>query len=275
MNPVTILIGFKTKHGVLLASDSQTTYGTEKRLNARKILPVTFKDGHSGLVAQAGNVTTGGAAVDLLAMLCSQSPVENEHSFGYLAETAVRALRDKMRDQQGGCTHEKLNQFIRNEGLDCELMLASFVNQKPQIFTINLLVGISAMERSQLSVLGCGGSLASFLLRDTEHLAENGFGETMCIALSAIEKVKQFDAFCGGPARIGYLGGNGKVIIPEDLWIETVASEINNLDKEDKVNRIKRVEDMLTLMQNVSDDFENEVNAEQEAEERSKINPPQ
>jgi 20S proteasome alpha/beta subunit len=63
-NIMTIIVGLICKDGIVLAGDSQTTTGTSKRCDAKKFALVKFTDAEV-LVAQAGNASTAGRAIEI------------------------------------------------------------------------------------------------------------------------------------------------------------------------------------------------------------------
>jgi len=254
---VTVIIGLKTKHGICLASDSQTTYGSAKRTDARKISAITFSNNATGLVAQAGSAVTGGRAVEILTDLAAKTSLDHPRVFADLGAIAMRKLKDELRAQQGDCSMAELREYVFRGQLDCELMLANYFNGKPCVYMISLDIGIATLEQSDYAVCGCGGNLATFLLRDRPEIAELEPTAAIALSVHVIEQVKEADAFCGGPTKIGYLHNNGKVSVPSHLHIEKLVTALKSCDQDLAKQRRESINAVLWKAVELWDEMDN------------------
>jgi hypothetical protein len=124
LNPhpkVTVAIGLiSSKKGrpphMIFASDSQTTYGAAKSLDAQKISVVNFADAQV-LVAQSGLAELADAAIEIMRKRAKDVPLENEESAAKIVQESVRELRNHFLEINRGCnfTEDGWKSFFRDE----------------------------------------------------------------------------------------------------------------------------------------------------------------
>jgi hypothetical protein len=124
------------------------------------------------------------------------------------AEKAIRDERARLRSVHFDCTSEKLQEIIRQEELNCALMIAHRDDEAVRIDTIDLLMAIPQRSRRVFEAIGSGSDLATYLLGD---LCEPGMSFAMAalIAVRVVEIVKANDTYCGGPTRLGLIRLSG------------------------------------------------------------------
>ena len=190
-----------SKDAIVLASDSQTTFGTVAQLDVEKITKLRFSDAVA-LVAQSGSAVHSGRAVEILESLAKDQPLTDYRTVADLAQKAMRSLKDELRFQNGDCTMDWLHEHMLKNGTCCELMLAYFFDGKPYIYTIDMMVGIANRKTSHYAAIGCGSNLGNYLL--AEYAKSDMESEFAAItSIYVVETVKKHDAFCGGPTKIG------------------------------------------------------------------------
>src|ERR1043165_1151921 len=201
--PATLILGIVCKDGIVVASDSQTTWGSGKSWDAKKMTEMDYPYGKV-LVAEAGAVITSSKTVECLGELAKDGHLFDKHGLRELAEKAIKKTRDDLRHQQFDCTSEEFREFLIVEELNCELMMAHYEGKEPRIDTITLNLGLANRAKSFFEAVGTGGDLASCLLTDlcTPELECN---IASVIAVHVVEKVKRHDPYCGGPTKIGIL----------------------------------------------------------------------
>jgi 20S proteasome alpha/beta subunit len=201
--PVTLIVGILCKDGIVVAADSQTSWDTGKRYDANKMTDMKYSFGRA-LIAQSGAVITSQAIIEELKKLSNKSEAFEFPSLAGLAAQSVRKVRDKLRFQHFDCSAEELQSIIREEGLDCALMIADHSGKEPRIDTVNLLVGIPSRSQSYFETIGSGSDLATMLLTDlcTPNMEMR---LAAIIAVHVVELVKRHDPYCGGPTRLGML----------------------------------------------------------------------
>src|SRR6266540_918011 len=201
--PVTLIVGIVCPDGIVVASDSQTTWGSGKSWTAQKMTEMIYAYGRT-LVAESGAVLTSAAVVGKLSEMANDKKLFGEHSLSELAESAVRKVRDKLRSQNFDCSSEELQQFIEANELDAELMIAQYVGIAAQIDTIKLSIGLSHRAKSFFETVGSGSDLANYLLTDLCDPKMNS-REASVIAVHTVETVKRHNPYCGGPTKLGIL----------------------------------------------------------------------
>jgi 20S proteasome alpha/beta subunit len=202
-NPVTIIVGIICKDAVVLASDSQTTSGTTKRTDTEKIIRVEFSN-FSALVAQAGYATFSGQAIEIFTNLAKGKEITDGRMVAEMAEQTMRQLKDRIRYQQGDCTMEELRDFVWKHEMGCELMVAYYLEGKPHLFTIDMVVGIANKVNSYYEAIGCGANLGSYLLSEYA-MPQMMPNYAATIAIMVVNTVKSHDAYCGGETKVGIL----------------------------------------------------------------------
>src|SRR2546430_1547556 len=107
---------------------------------------------------------------------------------------------------------------------------ANYCGGLPYIYTIEFPAAVPTKQK-QHAAIGCGANLAEFLLSwfDTGQML---FIEGMVTALYIIEEVKKYDAYCGGPAQLGYISfeDNHVARMPAEV-VSFLGDEMDLLDK--------------------------------------------
>jgi 20S proteasome alpha/beta subunit len=205
---VTIIIGIICKNSIVLASDSQTTYGTIQRLDTPKISTLDFANVEV-LIAQSGNVTLSARAVEILTELSAGKKLDDYRAVADMAQKALRKVKDELREQNFDCGSEELHKHIHQNGLNFELMIAHFYNGKPYIYTIDFAVGIATKSSHPFIAIGCGSGLATYILSWFGIGKSMPTNHGMIAALYTIEEVKKVDPYCGGKTRVAILAPGG------------------------------------------------------------------
>jgi 20S proteasome alpha/beta subunit len=199
--PVTLIVGIICKDGIVMAGDSQTTWGTGKSYSANKMKELESVEKRV-LIAESGAEITSSKAVEYLDLLLRENGVHT--NVPELAAKAVRQVRTDLRKQQFDCTAEELQNYIYREELDCELMMAHYENGHPKIDTIRLSAGIPKRAKSFFETVGSGSDLANYVLTD---LCNPNMETDMAsvFAVQAVEIAKRHDPYCGGPVKLGVM----------------------------------------------------------------------
>lgn len=201
--PVTLLAGIICKDGIVVAGDSQTTWGSGKSWSANKMTELSLPFGRRALVAESGTVISSSRVTEHLAELAEDTELFKQHGLSGLAELAVKKVRDHLRHQQFDCTSEEFQDFIDRQEMDCALMLAYYDNI-PRIETISLSLGMIQRAKSFFEVLGSGSDLADYILTDL-CIPDLEWSVASVIAVHTVEMVKRHDPYVGGPTKVGIL----------------------------------------------------------------------
>lgn len=140
--PVTLIVGIICKDGIVVASDSQTTWGTGKSWDAKKMNELEHIYGRA-LVAEAGAVITSSKAIEELQRLATIHEEVKKDGLAALLESSARQVREKLRLHHASCSSEELREIIRDEGLDFALMLAHYDYKTPRIDTVSMTIGLA------------------------------------------------------------------------------------------------------------------------------------
>jgi ATP-dependent protease HslVU (ClpYQ) peptidase subunit len=162
--PVTLILGIICKDGVVISADSQTTWGSKKSWNARKM--TGFGSAHGQvLVAESGSVLSSQRIAEGLEAIC-QDQAFAALSMRDCAEKAAMNERSRLRSVHFDCTSEELQRNIEINELDCSLMIAHQFEGTPSIDTIDLSTATVFRCKGIFEAIGSGSDLASYLLED-------------------------------------------------------------------------------------------------------------
>jgi hypothetical protein len=220
-SPVTIIVGIKCyEHGgegIVITSDSRTTdaagYCND---NAEKLHVVSFKDGNTVIVAEAGNADFSGLAIEQFENLAATEKLNDYRTAAECLGSAVARLKDKIREQQRS-TCDELQKYLADRSF--ELMLAYYWDGKPIIFTLQLEDGLPVLRKNAYCAIGCGHVLADFIISRVDLSHGFGTGAGMWLGVYAVEEIKKLDTRCGGKTRgavIEYKDGKSVSIISRD-----------------------------------------------------------
>ena len=169
---VTIAIGLISKPkglapSIIFASDSQTTYGSTKSLDAQKISIIDFADTQV-LVAQAGTAELADKAIEIMRKLAKDTPFENEETVSKIAVQAIREIRNHLKELNIGCvtTEDGWKRFFYEQNY-FQLLVGCFYNWKPYMFTVDIDTCMSIPVKNQYAAIGGGKNMGEFLIRES------------------------------------------------------------------------------------------------------------
>jgi 20S proteasome alpha/beta subunit len=232
-----------------------------KRTDAEKISSVQFSTGEV-LVANAGNAGNSARAIELLAQMAKDKPIDDYRAPADLARFAMTQLKQELRQQYGNCSASEFQDLIWKEELQSELLLGYYYDNKPYLFKIDLAVGRSDKEASWYAALGSGSNLGSYLL--SEHTAPDmSSGLVISIASHVLETVCKHDAYCSLPAKVGLIVndiitfakandslpntihptayGRGMVLIASQNMAATWAKKLGKIIESERLKRNRRI----------------------------------
>ena len=217
--PVTVIVGIICKCGIVLASDSQTTFSDDsKRCDSEKIRLIKFKDSDDKvLIAQSGRVETSSRIIDVMERLAAERKLENEETVLKTVQDAMRKVRDELRYQHFDCSAEELKKIMFDESLNCGLMAAHFCNSKPFIHTFDFSSGTTTTSKSFFESTGCGSALANYILSELcSPEMDSRLGEA--IAVYTVDKAIKHVAYCDRPIRLAVVySWKPQWIVPDRL----------------------------------------------------------
>lgn len=200
--PVTLIAGIICADGIVMASDSQTTWQTGKTWRTDKMTELEWIYGRA-LVAESGATVTSALVVEELQGLCKDRAAGK--SLPAVIELAVRKARERLRAQHFGCSSEELQSIIQRNEMECELMIAhNDPSEGPRLDTISFTTGINRRAKGSFDAVGSGADLAGYLLEDLCTASQDcEIGSV--IAVHVVETAKHHDPYCGGPTKLGIL----------------------------------------------------------------------
>lgn len=267
---MTIAIGLISKKlgpnpAILMASDSQLTRETSKRLDSRKIRIIEFPNAQV-LVAQAGLDALSNTAIDLFAKKAKGTPLTEMETPVKLMEESVREVRKHLTDVNQGCnfSDDGWRRYFKEHNFD--LMLGYFFNRNPYLFTIDLDWCLPSPARGSYMAIGIGRDLGEFLIREYMQ-SDPEFHYAWVTAVSVVEKVIDNVNGCDRPTCVGIA-----YPLPEDTinqrqtrnipYAQSQASIVDQAEVKLLIEELKaqeermkptRVEHMTTILQRVSD----------------------
>ena len=186
-----------------MASDSQTTWGSVKRTDTDKISLVDF-DGGAALVAESGTCSLSGVALRLLQEKAKAQKITADDSPAQLAKDAIREVRNDQRSlYPGSHAPETWQRHFRDES-PMGLTIAYWFDGKAKLYTVTIDECMPIPMQGRFIATGCGGDLGEYLLSEF-YVEEQGHFLASIVAAYVVEMVKQHDACCGGPTRLGWV----------------------------------------------------------------------
>jgi hypothetical protein len=203
---MTIAIGLISRNvgpnpAILMATDSQITRETSKRLDSKKIRVIEFSNGHV-LVAQAGPDALSNRAIDIFSKKAKGKPITEVETPARLIEESVRELRKHLIDVNQACnfSDDAWRRYFKENNF--ELIVGYFFNRAPCLYTVDIDWCLPTLVRGSYTAIGVGRDLGEFLLGEYRHL-DPGFENAWPIAVSVVEKVIDNVNGCDRPTRVG------------------------------------------------------------------------
>jgi 20S proteasome alpha/beta subunit len=202
--PVTIIVGIITKDEIVLASDSQTTFGTSKLTDVEKISMVEFSN-TTALVAESGAAEQSGMAVELMQKKARGVKLTDYAMMAELAQQSLREVRSYLIKLNEGCnfTEDKWERYFRDEN-PVELMTANYFEGTPYIYTVSLHTCMANRAKLHYQAIGCGANIGGYMLSELSYPKMDSELAT-AIAVYVVESVKKHDAYCGGATKVAIL----------------------------------------------------------------------
>ena len=204
---MTIIVGIVSDGEIVLASDSQTTFGTSKLTDVDKISTVEFSN-TTALVAESGAAEQSGMAVELLQKKAKNRELTDYAMVAELAQESLREVRNYLIKLNEGCnfSEDKWERYFRDDN-QVELMTANYFEGKPYIHTVSLHTCMANRAKLHYQAIGCGANIGGYLLSELTSPKMDSELAT-AIAVHVVESVKKHDAYCGGATKVAILREN-------------------------------------------------------------------
>ena len=248
--PMTIIAGLIAEDSIILASDSQTTYGVPKDLQAKKVHIVSFKNADV-LVGISGSAELANCVIERFQGKAENVEITDQFTVQELIQSCVRYVMDDIRAAQGRAYFEPraLNDYIQ-EKWKFEIVVGHYVWKKPIFHIINSDLCAANKQTSDWAASGVGADVGGFLLREYSNPKMAYFG-AVTTAIYIVDKVTKYVAGCGGLTQVGALKMSADcqprahLVRPEDI-----AEIVSQLPEVDKETRDKYVSQVQTLLEN-------------------------
>ena len=189
-----------------MACESQITgtlnNPTSKLTDAQKMRLVEFQNGLV-MTAQSGTVLMSQRFIEIFEELARERWIESDRTVPKTAQEAMLALKKEI-CAHFGCRPSTINKTLLHEGIKVECMFAYYMETAPFIYTITLYHGIPEPMRDQFVAIGCGDSLAEYLL-DSNLVPDIPDNHGALVAINVIETVKKYDSGCSGQTHVSLL----------------------------------------------------------------------
>ena len=201
---MTIGIGMICKESIVLASDSQASYGgpsTHKRTDTQKIVEANFS-GTKACISMAGGIQFFNALAEKIELLAPTTEINSRRSVADVVQGAVRALKSELMGQAVGPQQsgERWDAIFRDSG--CELMIAYYFEERmPCLYEVDFSLGLVVPVKTQFHVVGCAFELADFILADAP-IGQMSTVQAMAVAAYVVEMAKNHDQKCGGRTQM-------------------------------------------------------------------------
>jgi len=208
---MTLIVGIKCKDAVVLAADSQISYGhSSLRTDIQKIEQVDFAN-MPVLVALADHVSNAGKFIDKFRKSASKLSPQTIEEIGSISQSVMTELRQEIRAKYDNCRAPKLDKIIAEKSLNCSMTIAAYINNESHLIKIDLMDCSYDRSRALYETDGCGASLADYILKEYHQPNEN-FELTALLAAYTVWRVTKHDRYCRQPLVMGAVMRPGGIL---------------------------------------------------------------
>lgn len=229
--PVTIIVGIICKDGIVVASDSQTSWGhSSKKTNVEKIHSVKFSNA-IGIIAGSGSIYTSGDVIESVVRACVGAELTDHRQLAECAQAATEKLRSNLMKPYQGFGANPADFEPLFEQYNFSILTANYFKDKPYLYSLDFPPGIPS-RATKVTAIGCGATLAEFLLSWFDF-SEMSRPQAALTATFIIGEVKKADSFCGGPTQIAFIEPPPKMSVKrfDSKTMEVIESELESESK--------------------------------------------
>jgi hypothetical protein len=209
-SPVTIVSAIIGREGIVMASDSRTTFEDGRiRDDTKKVFTVRLADGFGFLLGHSGHDDLGSRTVETILQLAQQTKIKDYRTCAELVESAFTQLKNDIRAQFMG-TAEELQRHLQNHSFD--IIIAHYYRDEtkdgrlrapqPYIFTGTFSVGVMRRQMDKSFVtIGCGSTIADLVLGGFS-VSDFDYSQTVAMSVYTVGQAKRFDQRCGGKTQV-------------------------------------------------------------------------
>lgn len=195
---VTIIIGIICKDGIVVAADSRTTLDTGgNRDDTEKVHLIQMKK-RRAIIGRSGHDHLSSRVIFDLEKKAQHFTPTDYRSVAELADSVVEGSRNVLRE----LADNQAELQKRFTDYPMTFLLGYYYKRQPYLFKLDLLLGLSSPTKSGHLAIGCAAPLADYILKDVDT-SQMTPEQALVLAIYAVEEVKQNDARCGGPTRVG------------------------------------------------------------------------
>lgn len=241
---MTIIVGLICQDCIIVASDSQTSFGDHKTLVADKIRVVNFAgEGEKILIAQAGCAETSASVIAEVERIAHDCSMGDEKNVVEVIKQSVLRVRQDLRHQHFDCSPEEFKRVIFDQGLDCSLM-AGFYDKagRAHIRIFNFDSTMVREVNGWYASIGIGEPLANYIIEETfTPEIENRLGRA--VAVYVVDKVIQHVRDCFEPIRVAIISPRMEVRYgygDPPVWGEPMVHDPVSVLAQPEIESIKR-----------------------------------
>ena len=227
IEPLTTVIGIKSKDGIILASDSQLTAERMKFLGGSKI----FKINNFIALGSAGSVSQMNMLADALKQKLGEN-ILSDLELRTNIEDVLLELHKNYNLRWSNALEKETNVFHPSSLLAAKLKDGSFNLYKLVFSPEPWLEPIEVYE-----AVGSGQYFASLVLKQ-QNRAPNSLGQTLSdqdlhyniiVACIVINEIKGFDTYSGGSTKVAGIYKDGIIFIPDKQVKEIYNEALNDI----------------------------------------------
>lgn len=233
--PVTIIIGFAYKDGINVASDSQMTAEDHKSLATEKVFNIAFQDGHSLMLANAGDVIFAAHFRDVFQQKAKATSVSSADEIVRVIDSAAKEARDSLLIAYHHPTFEpgSGDEYLSNR--DTIFLFAFYFGEEPYLYYLRFKEAKAIRRTEPFVAIGSGRGMANFILSGFD-LKQMALKESMGMAAYAIEMCVRHDPYCGGRLQLGTIskhnGPSASMIYWSPIMIEGYMKAVASADSQ-------------------------------------------
>ncbi len=223
--PVTLIVGMICKRAIVLAADSQTSYGLTKIPGTNKITVVTLQNGKEVLVAESGMVVPSGQVVSIFSDKAALATVESRDTIPELMRASMMETRKKQIElYPSGHSLEEWKTLFRDQ-IPVELTVAYYYGDTPYLFTISLDECICRFVTT-FSTSGIGRDLGNYLF-DQYFAPEMAPDLGLAIGIKITRDASAYVEGCGLPIKAAIIEQASGDIFCDQFSLKPSASLFN------------------------------------------------
>jgi hypothetical protein len=156
------------------------------------------------IFASSGRDECCAILMDSFKKRCEKAALDKDDAPAILLRDAVTDYRRELAKNTYETTMARLNDLLRKESLDCNLLTAYYFNGRQRVYTASLDVPYPNPESRPYWAMGIGKHVANYLMRSYD-VTSMDCKLAVFVAIHVIREVKSAVQGCGGMTRIAII----------------------------------------------------------------------